>query len=99
MSPSGMLRSVPPVRTDFSEKRIASIIRMTRIDELVIMSAVTRKIVFLRSMLQLLVTADVAPSSAKLATLMIEPIIIRATRHNITEEDVLHSHCRQHLKS
>jgi hypothetical protein len=32
MAPSGMLRHVVLVRTDVSEERIASIIRVTRID-------------------------------------------------------------------
>jgi hypothetical protein len=39
---SGMLSSVALVRTDVSEERSASIIRVTRIDELRRMLAVTR---------------------------------------------------------
>jgi hypothetical protein len=40
---SGMLRRVTSVRTDVSEKRIASIIRVTGISELGTMLAVTSK--------------------------------------------------------
>jgi demethoxyubiquinone hydroxylase (CLK1/Coq7/Cat5 family) len=41
MPSSGMLRRVALVRTDVSEERIASIIRVTRIGELGTMQAVT----------------------------------------------------------
>jgi hypothetical protein len=41
MVSSGMLRSVAPVRTDVSEELSASIIRVTRIDELGTTPAVT----------------------------------------------------------
>jgi hypothetical protein len=43
MASSGMLRRVAPVRTDVSEDLSASIIRMTRIDELGTTLAVTSK--------------------------------------------------------
>jgi hypothetical protein len=56
MPSSGMLRRVVLVRTDISEKSIASIIR-----------------VFLRSLLRLIITANV-PSSLILVTLIIEVI-------------------------
>jgi hypothetical protein len=58
-----MLRRVALVRTDVSEERSASIIRVTRIDELGPTSAVT-------SNRCTLVTANVSPSSPILVTLM-----------------------------
>jgi hypothetical protein len=43
MTPSGMLRRVALLRTDFSEERSSSIIRVTRIGELGATLAVTSK--------------------------------------------------------
>jgi hypothetical protein len=69
MESSGMLRRVAFVRTDVSEELSASFIRVTRIGELGTTLALTsnrRKLahlVFLRSVLRLLVTASVVPSS------------------------------------
>jgi hypothetical protein len=56
--------------------------------------------------LQLTVTATVVPSSPILVTMMMEAIhsfktsvLTRAARLNIPDDCILHSHCRENLKS
>jgi hypothetical protein len=62
--------------------------------------------VFLHGVFQLLVTASVAPSSLILSIPMMEPIRssetsvpTRATRRNILDNGILHSHRRENLRS
>jgi hypothetical protein len=109
MASSGMSRHVALVRTDVSEELNATFIRVTGMVELGTALALTsnlRMLVFLRNMRRLLVTASVVPSSPILVTLMMEAlsfsgtlILTRATRRNIPEHAILHSHRREDFKS
>jgi hypothetical protein len=71
-----MLLRVAHVKTDVSEERRASFIRMTKIGELGTMLGVTSNRRTLRRNTK-----------------------SRATRHNIPEDAILHSHRRENLKS
>jgi hypothetical protein len=99
MASSGMLRRVALVRTDVSEELRASIIRVTRFGELGTLAVTSNR----RTLRRLLVTANVL-SSLNLVTLMKEAlgssetsVLTRATRRNIPEDAILHSHRRENL--
>jgi hypothetical protein len=109
MASSWMLRCVTLVRTDVSEERSASFIRVTRINELGTTLAVTSNQRTLRRnakfFCRLLVTASLVPSPPILVTLMKEAlrssetsVITRATRRNIPQDAILLSHRRKNLK-
>jgi hypothetical protein len=109
MVSSGMLRRVALVRTDVSEERSASFIRVTRIGELGTTLAVSNNRRMLRrntTLRRLLVTASVVPSSPILVILMKEllsssetSVLTRATWRNIPEDTIIHSHSHENLKS
>jgi hypothetical protein len=91
MVSSGMFRSVALVITDVSEEPSASFIRMSRIGELGTTLAAT---------------SNRHTRATILVTLMKEALdcfetsnITRATRRNIPEDTILHSHGRENFKS
>jgi hypothetical protein len=96
---------VAPLRTDVSEERIASIIRLTRIGELRTALAVTGSWRPAAKFLWLLVTVNV-PSLTILVTLMLMAIrspetsvLTRITGRNIPEDSILYRRCRENFKS
>jgi hypothetical protein len=83
MASSGMLCCVALVRTDVSEETSASFIRVTRIGEIGTLAVTSYQRTLRRN----------TKSGKKMS------VLTRATRRNIPEDAILHSHCREKLKS
>jgi hypothetical protein len=86
MVSSGMLRRVALVRTDVSEEPGASFIKVTKIGELGTTQAATSN---RRTLRRNFFAAGSSETS----------VLTRATRRNIPEDTILHSHRRENLKS
>jgi hypothetical protein len=96
MVSSGLLRRVALVRTDVSEEPGASFIRVTKIGELgtTLAAASNRRMLRRNCISPILVTLmKKALSSSETSVLR------RATRRNIPESAILHTHRRENLKS
>jgi hypothetical protein len=85
MASTGMLLRVAPVRTDVSEELSISIIRVRRIGELGTTLAV-KLTDFVTLMKEALSSSETS-------------VLTRATRRNIPEDTILHSHRHENLKS
>jgi hypothetical protein len=104
---SGTWCRVVFVTTDVSEELIASLSRVIRNGQLGKTFAINSNWITLRrNTLQLLVTANVVPSSLILLTLMMEAmsfsetsVLIPLTWHRIPDDSIPHSHYNETLKS
>jgi hypothetical protein len=99
MASSRILRRVELVRTDDSEGLNTSIIRVIRIGAIGMLAVTSNRCTLRRN-------TNVVPSSPIHVTLMIQvlsssetSVLRRATRHNITEGEIIHSYCHGNLKS
>jgi hypothetical protein len=88
MASSGTLRRVALVRTDVSEELSASFIRVARFGELGTRLAVTSAV----PSSSILITQMETLSSSETS------LLTKATRRNIPEYAILHSHRRKNLK-
>jgi hypothetical protein len=93
MASSGKLRRVALVRTDVSEEPGASFIRVTRIGELGTTQAATSNRRTLRR------NSKYSSQRTSVASYSETSVFTRATRSNIQEDTILHSHRRENLKS
>jgi hypothetical protein len=92
-----MLRCVALIRTDVSEERFASIIRVKRIELGETVAVTSNWITLQESMLQLLVTANIIPNLSILITLIMDVIhssemlvLTRVMRRKIADDGILH---------
>jgi hypothetical protein len=107
MSTFEMLRREAFLTTDVSGEIYVSIIRGTGICELGTTLAVTsNRHTLLRNTEYFIFFANVVPVSPILVTLMMEalsssetPAFTGATRRKLPEDDIIHSHRRENLKS
>jgi hypothetical protein len=85
MAPFGMLHRVALVRTDASEERCASIIRVTRIGELGTLANFPSSPILVTLLMEALLSYETS-------------VLTRATQCNIPEDAILHSHRRENFK-